>query len=121
VAPIAAQPTLAPSPTPTPTPVAPPAPTPTVVPVPTPTLAPPRPTPVAVCVDTASLVPLLNAAGEQVRDQATGLASWLVAGDDSGKLVLGPACEVPPAVPLGVPATGDGSAPLDDDNYMSMP
>ena len=48
--------------------------------------------------------------GEQERDQIAGLPMWLIVGDDSGTVVLGSACEAPaPEVPLGLPATGDGT------------
>ena len=82
----------------------------------------PSPTATSVCVETATLMSLLNAnTGEQERDQATGLPMWLRLGDDSGTVVLGTLCEAPPTLPLGLPATGDGTAPIVDEDYEVIP
>ena len=67
------------------------------------------------CIDITSMMSLLDAnTGEQARDQSTGLQMWLIVGDDSGMVLLGTACEGPVLVPLGLPPTGDGTAPTLD-------
>jgi hypothetical protein len=56
-------------------------------------------------------VPVLDQnTGEQLADTATGWLMWLTVGDDSGAITLGASCAPAPETPLGLPATGDGSA-----------
>jgi len=53
---------------------------------------------------------------------ATGLPMWLTTGDDSGLITLGMACGpiAGPETPLGLPATGDGTAATFVDGDASL-
>jgi hypothetical protein len=80
------------SPVSTPTPVM-PQPSP---PTPQPTMESPPQATSSICLYSPDLLPLLDEYGEQARDEATDYPLWLINGDDSGTIMLGPECPIQP-------------------------